>query len=176
MTETMLALVALMITLFFTMSQQRVIVEAEQEIASIELEVLASAVGSEMMQRIAAKEFDAATEGADLQTMTLGDLTVASQFGDSLDCSTSACNDVDDYNDMQPFIDYFEVGKDAEGNQRSFVFSITADVKYVDAQGNASATPTWTKEVTLYVDQLAQGNEQKYLLHPIEVKRQVSPQ
>ena len=176
MTETMLALVALMITLFFTMSQQQGIVQNEREIASIELEVMANAMGSEMMQRIATQEFDAATTGVDLRDVDLVDLTVESNFGDSLDCRSGACTDIDDYNDMQPFVDKFKVGSDTSGTQQSFIFAITADVKYVDDQGNESETPTWTKEVTLYVDQLVHGNESKYLLYPIEVKRQFSPQ
>ncbi len=174
MTETMLALVALMITLFFTMNQQRGIVQAEQEIASIELEVLANAIGSEMMQVIATKEFDAATTGVDLQTVTLADLTVESAFGDNLDCP-DACNDVDDFNDMQLHVMPFTVGLDEHGNQMGFSFSIAAEVKYVDASGNYSPTPTWTKEVTLYVDQVPAGNESKYLLQPIVVKRHFAP-
>lgn len=175
MTETMLALVALMITLFFTMNQQRGIVQAEQEIASVELEVMASAVGSEMMQVIATKEFDAATEGQDLQTVTLDDLTPEPEFGDSLDCP-AACNDIDDFNDMQLHVMPFEVGLDEEGNQMGFSFAIAAKVQYVDDQGNYSPDPTWTKEVTLYVDQVPQGGESKYLIQPIQLKRQFSPQ
>jgi len=175
MTETMLALVALMITLFFTMNQQRGIVQAEQEIASIELEVIANAVGSEMMQLIATKEFDIATTGVDLQTVTLGDLTVEAQFGDTLNCP-AVCDDVDDFNNMQLHVVPFEVGLDAEGNQAGFSFAITAAVQYVDDTGVYSSTPTWTKEVTLYVDQVVANNESKYLLQPIQLKRQFSPQ
>ena len=171
----MLALVALMITLFFTLNQQRGIVQAEQEIASIELEVLANAVGSEMMQVIATKEFDLATTGVDLQTVTLGDLTVESGFGDELACP-AACDDIDDFNDMQAAVLPFEVGLDEHGNQMGFSFSITAEVQYVDDQGNYSSTPTWTKEVTLYVDQVTSSSESKYLLQPIQLKRQFSPQ
>ena len=52
--------ILLMITTFFVVSQQRGLVETERELASIELEVLADAVGSEMMEQIAAKPFDAA--------------------------------------------------------------------------------------------------------------------
>ena len=86
MSETMLALVALMVVVFFSFSQQRAIVQAQQEIASVELEVLANAVGSEMMQLMATQDFDDATIGVDLQTIALSDLTIVSQFGDSLSC------------------------------------------------------------------------------------------
>ena len=171
----MLALVALMITLFFTMTQQRGIVQAEQEIASIELEVLASAVGSEMMQLIATKDFDIATVGVDLPTVALSDLTNPLQFGDGLPCPAT-CDDIDDFNDMQPDTSFFEVGTDEVGDPLGFSFAVIATVKYVDDTGVESSTPTWTKEVTLYVDQALSGTEKKYLLQPIQLKRQFSPQ
>lgn len=175
MTETMLALVALMVVVFFAFTQQRGIVQAQQEIASVELEVLASAVGSEMMQLIATQDFDDATIGVDLQTVLLSDLTIASQFGDTLSCP-AVCDDIDDFNNMKPDTSFFEVGRDEGDNPIGFNFTVVADVKYVDDAGVESLSPTWTKEVTLYVDQALLGNEQKYLLQPIQLKRQFSPQ
>ena len=175
MSETMLAMVALMVAVFFAFSQQRSVVQAEQEIASVELEVLANAVGSEVMQLIATQDFDDATIGVDLQTVTLSDLTLPAQFGDTLSCP-AVCDDIDDFNDMQAHVMPFEVGEDEDGNQLGFSFMVTAEVEYVDDQGHYSATPTWTKEVTLSVDQAVSGSESKYLLQPIQVKRQFSPQ
>ena len=175
MTETMLSLVALMVVVFFAFSQQRGIVQTQQEIASVELEVLANAIGSEMMQLIATQDFDDATIGVNLQTMALADLTIASQFGDSLSCP-AACDDVDDFNNMKPDTSFFEVGRDEADNPIGFNFRIVAEVKYVDGAGVESLSPTWTKEVTLFVDQALLGNEKKYLLQPIQLKRQFSPQ
>lgn len=175
MSETMLALVALMVVVFFSFSQQRAIVRAEQEIASVELEVLANAVGSEMMQLIATQDFDDATIGVDLQTVVLSDLTVSSQFGDTLSCP-AVCDDIDDFNDMKPDTIFFEVGRDAVDNPVGFNFTVIAKVRYVDDSGVESLSPTWTKEVTLFVDQVLIGNEKKYLLQPIQLKRQFSPQ
>ena len=175
MSETMLALVALMVVVFFAFSQQRAIVRAEQEIASVELEVLATAIGSEMMQLIATRDFDDATIGVDLQTVTLGDLTVPAQFGNTLSCP-AVCDDIDDFNNMKPDTSFFEIGRDEFDNPIGFSFEVTADVRYVNAAGVESTTPTWTKEVTLYVDQALSGAEKKYLLQPIQLKRQFSPQ
>ena len=175
MSETMLALVALMVVVFFSFSQQRAVVRAEQEIASVELEVLANAIGSEMMQLIATQDFDDATIGADLQTVALADLTIASQFGDSLSCP-AVCDDVDDFNNMKPDTTFFEVGRDEFDNPIGFNFTVIAEVKYVDDAGVESLSPTWTKEVALFVDQAVIGNEKKYLLQPIQLKRQFSPQ
>ncbi len=175
MSETMLALVALMVVVFFSFSQQRAIVRAEQEIASVELEVLANAVGSEMMQLMATQDFDDATIGIDLQTVALADLTIASQFGESLSCPTD-CDDIDDFNNMTPNTIFFEIGRDEADNPVGFNFTVIAEVKYVDDAGVESSSPTWTKEVTLFVDQALIGNEKKYLLQPIQLKRQFSPQ
>ena len=175
MSETMLALVALMVVVFFSFSQQRAIVRAEQEIASVELEVLANAVGSEMMQLMATQDFDDATIGVDLQTVALSDLTIASQFGDSLSCPAT-CDDIDDFNNMKPDTTFFEIGRDEADNPIGFNFTVIAEVKYVDDAGVESSSPTWTKEVALFVDQAVIGNEKKYLLQPILLKRQFSPQ
>jgi len=175
MSETMLALVALMIAAFFAVSQQRGIVAAEREMASIELEVLASAVGSEMMQQIATKPFDAATVGMDPQDVALSDLTVATAFGHGLACP-GGCDDIDDFNAMLPDTLFFEVGRDEADNPVGFDFTVTADVRYVDDNGAETTNRTWTKEVTLYVDQATEGGAQRFLLQPIQVKRQFSPQ
>ncbi len=175
MSETMLALIALMVVVFFSFSQQRAIVRAEQEIASVELEVLANAIGSEMMQLMTTQDFDDATIGVDLQTVALSDLTIVSQFGDSLSCP-AACDDIDDFNNMKPDTTFFEIGRDEADNPIGFNFTVIAEVKYVDDAGVESSSPTWTKEVTLFVDQAVIGNEKKYLLQPIQLKRQFSPQ
>ena len=175
MSETMLAMVALMVAVFFAFSQQRSVVQAEQEIASVELEVLANAVGSEVMQLIATQDFDDATIGVDLQTVTLSDLTLPAQFGDTLSCP-AVCDDIDDFNNMKPDTTFFEITRDSLDNPVGFNFTVVADVKYVNDAGVESSTPTWMKEVTLYVDQAVQGLEKKYLLQPVQLKRQFSPQ
>jgi len=175
MSETLLALVALMITTFFVVSQQRGLVETERELASIELEVLADAVGSEMMEQIAAKPFDAATIGINPQDATLADLTHSTSFGDGLDCP-SVCDDIDDFNNMQPHTVFFEVGRDASGDPFGFTFAITAEVSYVDTDGQRTPMRTWIKEVTLFVDQAVEEGERKYQRTSIQVKQQFSLQ
>ncbi len=175
MSETMLALVALMVVVFFAVSQQHGIVQAEREMASIEMEVMANAAGSDFMQLIATQPFDAATVGVNPQDVALTDLTIPSQFGDSLVCPTN-CTDIDDFNEMQLATISFFAGDDENGDPIQFDFLLTAQVQYIDAAGNASTSPTWMKEVTLFIDQTTADAPKRFLLQPIQLKRQFSPQ
>ena len=175
MSETMLALVALMITTFFVFSQQRGLVENERELASIELEVLADTVGSEVMEQIAVKPFDAATIGINPQEATLMSLTPSTSFGNGLDCP-DVCDDIDDFNDMQPDTMFFEIGRDEFGAPVGFEFVVTAEVSYVDSEGQRTPNRTWVKEVTLFVDQAVGVSGKKYQRAPIMLKQHFSLQ
>ena len=175
MSETMLALVALMIASFFMFSQQRGLVETERELASIELEVLADAVGSEVMEQIAVKAFDATTIGINPQEATLMDLTPSVAFGDSLDCP-GVCDDIDDFNNMKPDTVFFELGRDELDEPYGFNFVVTAEVSYVDSEGYRTPNRTWVKEVTLFVEQAAGASGKKYQRMPIILKQHFSLQ
>ena len=175
MSETLLALVALMITTFFVFSQQRGLVENERELASIELEVLADAVGSEVMEQIAVKPFDAATIGINPQEATLADLTSSVAFGEDRDCP-AACDDIDDFHHMKPDTVFFEVGRDEHGAPFGFDFVVTAEVSYVDGEGRRTPHRTWVKEVTLFVEQAVGASGKKYQRGPIILKQHFSLQ
>lgn len=172
MSETMLAFVALFLVVIFSMNQKKAVVRAEQEIAGIELEVLAHAVGSDMMQRIAAKDFDSAMSGSSSQDLQTSDLTLPADFGSGLDCP-SVCDDIDDFNNMQPDTVYFEIDTDEFGNAIGFDFVVEAAVQYVDEEGNATNERTWTKEVTLQIDQAS--SSESFLIQPIIMQQQFSP-
>ena len=175
MSETLLALVALMITTFFVFSQQRGLVETERELASIELEVLADAVGSEFMEQIAVKPFDAATIGINPQEATLTDLTSSVAFGDGLDCP-DVCDDIDDFNNMKPDTVFFEIGRNELDEPYGFNFVVTAEVSYVDSEGYRTPNRTWVKEVTLFVEQAVGASGKKYQRMPIILKQHFSLQ
>ncbi len=175
MSETMLALAALMITTFFVVSQQRGLVEAERELAGIELEVMANAVGSEFMQQIASKPFDSATIGMNPKDATLSDLTASTSFGDSLSCP-AVCNDIDDFNNMQSTTLFFEMGRDSLDVPIGFDFAITAAVSYVDNAGRPTMNRTWVKEVTLSIDHVPGPSGITYLRTPIRLTQQFSLQ
>jgi hypothetical protein len=172
MSETMIAFIALFLVVIFSMNQKRTVVRAEQEIAGIELEVLAHAVGSDMMQRIAAKDFDNAMSGSLSQELRTSDLTLPTNFGSGKNCP-SACNDIDDFNNMQPDTVFFEIDTDEWGDPIGFDFVVEAAVQYVDEEGNATNERTWTKEVTLQIDQASSSS---LLIQPIIMQQQFSPQ
>lgn len=175
MSETMLALVALMVVVFFSVSQQHGIMQTDREIASMEMEMMANAAGSDFMQLIAAQPFDAATVGVNPQDVVLSDLTIASQFGDSLACP-AGCTDIDDFNTMQPDTISFVASEDENGDPIQFDFLVSAEVKYIDSAGNESSSPTWMKEVTLFLEQTVAEAQMKTLLQPVQLKRRFSPQ
>ncbi len=179
MTETLYAFMALAVAAFFAMSQMRASAEGEREIASIELELLAHAVGSETMQFLSKMPYDARTADRTVnpQNQVLTALTPVSGFGSGADCTIpGTCQDLDDFNAMKPDTVFFQVGTDDVGDPTGFDFEVTASVQYIDEDGTVSTTPTWTKEVTLWIEQAVVGDEKKFQLAPVMLKRQFSPQ
>ncbi|MDX1546513.1 MAG: hypothetical protein R3247_05980, partial [Rhodothermales bacterium] len=145
----MLAFLALLLVLLYTVNQQQYILEAEREVASIELEVMAQAMGEEEMQLLSTFPFDAYTKNGVPQDATVNDLTPTGQFGDNNDCRTGACTDLDDFHTMLPDTVFFDAGTDADGNPLRFAFEIHADVTYIDEDGDPTGARTWVKQVTL---------------------------
>ncbi|MDX1548706.1 MAG: hypothetical protein R3247_17040 [Rhodothermales bacterium] len=174
----MLAFLAMMMMMFFALNQNRATVQGQQHAASTEMEVMAHGIASETMQFIATHPFDANISGSRPQNTTTDDLTPPGEFGSGRYCErgNDECEDIDDFNQMQPDTLHFTMGVDANGDPMTFPFMVTARVAYVDADGNESAEPTWTKEVTILVDQVAEEGGKKYLLRPVVKTRRFSPQ
>ena len=175
MTETMLSILALMIVMLFALTQSRGRVQSQRELAAVELEVMANAVASETMQYMAKQPFDEHTKDGTitLQNQNLALLTPTSAFPSGW--SMDACQDLDDFNDMVPDTVLFQMDLDEAGNPTGFPFLVTAQVSYVDEAGNHTTASTWTKEITLFVDQLVEPGGVRYLLQPVVKKRRVSP-
>ncbi|MFB3132837.1 MAG: hypothetical protein ACE10K_09995 [Rhodothermales bacterium] len=175
MTETMFSILALSIVMLFSLSQSRGKVQSQRELAAIELEVMANAVASETMQYLAKQPFDEHTKDGTitLQNQNLALLTPASAFPSGW--SIDACQDVDDFNNMAPDTVLFQMDLDEAGNPTGLPFLVTAQVSYIDEAGNQTTAPTWTKEITLFVDQLVEPGGVRYLLQPVVKKRRVSP-
>ncbi|MFQ5571687.1 MAG: hypothetical protein ACE5G0_18560 [Rhodothermales bacterium] len=172
----MLSFLALMIVMLLSLNQTRSIVQAEREITGVEMEVIAHAKASEQMQYIVSKPFDMNTRNGTihLSNQDLSSLTHPSQFPRGWVCDSEGednCDDVDDFNEMQPLVRHFSVGEDT----LQLPFEITATVKYVDDYGNPTNTRTWVKEVTVIVDQLVEQGGVRYLSTPVVLKRRVSP-
>lgn len=168
MSESLYAFLALGLVLIFTLNQSRDTVELQRELAAIEVEVLANAVASEKMQLIASKDFD-----ANANPQTPEDLTPTSEFGSGNFCEGEAtnCKDLDDFNDMQSIREQYDLELSDEETVQ-FYFNVTAKVEYVDESGQPSIQQTWTKAVTLYVEQHVEEGEHKYLRNPIRIRRQ----
>ena len=56
-----------------------------------------------------------------------------------------------------------------------FTFTVQAAVTYIDDAGDESDEPTWTKEVTLYIEQEVPQGGEAILHRPIIKKRRFSP-
>ena len=175
MNETMLSILALAIVMLFALSQSRGKVQSQRELAAAALEVMGNAVASETMQYLAKQPFDEHTKDGTitLQNQNLALLTPASAFPSGW--SIDACQDVDDFNNMAADTVLFQMDLDEAGNPTGFPFLVTAQVSYVDEAGNQTTAPTWTKEITLFVDQLVEPGGVRYLLQPVVKKRRVSP-
>jgi hypothetical protein len=176
MSDTMMAFLAMMLMMFFSLSQNEAIVLSQKEAASIELEVMAHGALGEIMQKLAQQKFDQSMQDGgpltrDNQDLSL--LTPPEEFptGKKIDnCTAIECAHL-----IEPDTAFFPVSTDAAGNEIGFTFMTTAFVQYVDEEGNPSDDPTWTKEVTLYVDQFVEEGETKFLARHVTKKQRFSP-
>ena len=175
MSETIYAFLALLFVLFYTMSQQQEIVDTERELASIELEVMAQAVGQEKMHYISSKHFDEATKNGKVNSTD--ELTPTPEFGHESGCvGVDSCTDLDDFHGMTPQQETFIIGEGPGGETLAFDFTIEADVTYIDDDGQPTEDRTWTKQVTLIIDQVPEEDGRKFLIDPVLIRRHFSHQ
>lgn len=175
MTDTMMAFLAMMLMMFFSLSQNEAIVLSQKEAASIELEVMAHGALGETMQYLSQQDFDQRTQDGTVtrENLDLSSLTPPEEFptGQRVDnCTAIECAHL-----IYPDTVFFPVSTDAAGNEIGFTFVTTAFVQYVDEDGNPSDEPTWTKEVTLYIDQAVEEGETKFLARHVTKKQRFSP-
>ena len=182
----MLAFLALLVAMVFFVNQQRAAIRTEREIVSLELEMMASSLASDMMQVFAQKEFDRATDPVTgtvtPRNQNKNDLANA-PFVTGKDCGTfdtdppyQNCPYLEDFAGMQPDTLFFEVKEDAGGDPVGMSFAVTAEVHYVDADGQPTNTKTWMKEVVLLLDHAPAPGEFKHPMKPVRITRRFSPQ
>ncbi len=172
MNHTIMAFLAMMLMMFFSLNQNRAIVESQREAVSVELEILANGVAAQSMQYIGSMPFDANMSAIDPQNPNLALLTHPDYFptGTSQDASES----LEGFHLMQPDTSYVNIGSDEE-EPVIYAFTVQAAVHYVDEQGNESNTPTWTKEVTLYIERVVPEGSTLVQGPPVIKKRRFSP-
>ena len=169
----MLAFLAMMLMMFFSLNQNRAIVESQRQAASVEIEVLASGVAAQSMQYIASMPFDAHIAEIDPLNPDLNDLTHPHDFptGAAWDESES----LEDFHLMQPDTAYVNIGSEEEEDPVIYTFTVEAAVAYIDDQGQESDEPTWTKEVTLYIERVVPEGSTLVQGTPVIKKRRFSP-
>ncbi len=170
----MMAFLAMILMMFFSLNQNRAIVESQRQAASVELEVLASGVAAQSMQYIASMPFDAHIADIDPQDPDVNLLTHPYDFptGAVLDESEN----LEDFHLMQPDTAYVNFGSEEEEEDPvTYAFTVQAAVHYVDEQGNESNTPTWTKEVTLYIERVVPEGSTLVQGPTVIKKRRFSP-
>ena len=179
MSETMMAFLAMMLMMFFSLNQNHGIVELQRESANVEYEVMANAIAAQTMQFIASKPFDArVSDGTvSLDNLDVNQLTHPDDFPTNASPFDETETALEFFNQMQPKIDYFPLDPASEDTLTAGIpFSVQAVVTYVDSEGNVSDDPTWTKEVTLYVEQVPLNGKEPRLRQPVVKTRRFSPQ
>ena len=171
MPNSMMAFLAMMLMMFFSINQNRAIVESQREAASVELEILASGVAAQSMQYIASMPFDAHMSEIDPQDPDPDLLTHPDDFPTG--AAWHDMNNLEEFNLMQPDTAYVNIG--SEEDPVTYAFTVQAAVHYVDAQGTESNTPTWTKEVTLYIERAVPEGSTLVQGPPVIKKRRFSP-
>ncbi len=178
MSETMMAFLALMMMMFFSLNQNQSIVELQREAANVEYEIMANAIATQTMLYIASKPFDARiSDGTvSLDNLNVNLLTAPNEFPTNLNPYDETETALEFFNQMQPLVAYFPVDPVSEDSLVSgYPFSVQAVVNYVDAAGEISTVPTWTKEVTLYIEQVTLEGEEPRLRRPVIKTRRFSP-
>lgn len=154
MSQTIFALLALMIATSLSFNQDRAMMQVRGDMIDSEMEVMASGVALQVMEYIGRKAFDDQTAGGSKVT-SLGALTGVGGFGVDGQCDVVApvettypyrdCDDLDDFHQMEmervPFI--------LESD--TVFFEVTTKVHYVNVDGNETTSPTFDKKVVVYV-------------------------
>ena len=164
MSQTLGVFMAIVTVMTFSLNYQRTAIQSQRAQVGSELEVMANAVGSEILNYIATKPYDASI-AAETVTRENADPSLLTTVGDFGGQAYANCQDVDDFHAMVGHRVFFETE-----NGLGFEFDVNVNVQYVTDDGQVSATPTWTKEVTVRISN-AQG-----LFNPIQLTRHFSPQ
>lgn len=178
MNETMMAFLAMMLLMFFALNQNESIVELQREAANVEYEIMATGIAAQTMQYIASKPFDARINDGTvtLENLDVNLLTPPNAFPTEANPYDETETAIEFFNEMQPQISYFSLDPASQDTTLSGIpFSVQAAVTYVDANGQVSSVPTWTKEVTLYIEQVTMPGKEPYLRTPVIKTRRFSP-
>ena len=162
MTQTLFALLAMMIVMLFSLNQQRGILHDYQTMVHDDMELMAAGVALQVMETVASYPFDRATaypgyrdEDFKVNEMAAMPFPTGGRFEDALA--------LEDFNDIQTRDIDFQSG------DVSFAFTADISVQYVDAAMQPSVVPTDTKAVLVTV------NHPRYQKPLVQLSRSFSP-
>jgi hypothetical protein len=140
MSQTLLALVALLITMQISLVNQRSILNARVTMVDNELETIATGAALDILDYIGTKPFDEATATgfvSDAEDLTPLPFPTGGAYEEA--------EDIDDFNGIQTYV------YDTDFDDMSF--SAEIEVRYVDEDDitQVSVTPTFSKEVVLTI-------------------------
>ena len=164
MQQTLLAMLALLITTFLHFNFMQTQVRDDHQIYRAEMEEMATGIAMQTMEVIRARAFDAATVGVPGdEVVDVSEFTSSFTTGNHCKAfgGSDRCNDVDDFHEMQPIISSFETP------DISIDFRIEVEVQYLDSSLQPSSSPTNRKEVTIFVQDL-HDSQPSFLKNPIE--------
>ncbi|WP_456424711.1 hypothetical protein [Rhodocaloribacter sp.] len=140
MSQTLLALVALLITMQISLVNQRSILNARVTMVDNELETIATGAALDILDYIGTKPFDEATATgfvSDAEDLTPLPFPTGGTYEEA--------EDIDDFNGIQTYV--YDTDID------DISFSAEIEVRYVDEDDitQVSVTPTFSKEVVLTI-------------------------
>ncbi len=162
MTQTMLAILAMIIAMLFAFNQQATILREYDSMVKGELEIMASGVALEVLEEVAGHPFDAHTADPDFILTKDFNLSRLAAPGFDYDYTYDEARYIEHFNGTEKSFDF-------RAGDNTFTFDVDVDVHYVDAGGATASTRTTMKEVVVTVYHERVPN---YLA---QLKRTVSP-
>lgn len=146
MPQTILALLALMVTVLFSVQQQRQVVDSRLDLIQDVLAIQLNGVATERLELVASKAFDEETTDPDARHTAASTLTAPTGFGANQDAPENDVDDFDGYENMiaRPMRD--ESGTVID----SLRVQVTTEVEYVQKSSGSYAawsSPTKFKRI-----------------------------
>ena len=186
MQQTLYAMLGMLVVTLVAFNQQRARIETRQAMINDELEVMASGIALQAMEYIGSQPFDESlkAEGVPASQPSrlalvgnrTGLLKAAQPTGRKCtvlpdlrnDPNYDLCDDLSDFNAMKPQTVPFPVG------DHTFLFEVTAAVRYVDDQKKATAGVSRHKEVVVQVGEAKKEGGVRLLRAPVRLTRTFS--
>lgn len=180
MPQTTLAILAIMLTTFLALSQQRTVLRGYESMVDDEMETMGSGIALQVMEYVGTKAFDEETKDGDVSSTS--DLSGSGSFGPGEGSGTrcdvvppisesgsySSCDDLDDYHDMEWEEVPFPLRDD------TVRFEVSVRVFYMNEDQERVTYQTNRKEVVVRVRGPERPNGRPYMKGEIGLRRTFS--